>query len=154
VESPILLAGWKLTDAQLALLRTVRGKRIIVGGENAVSAKVAAWIRSTGETVRVAGSDRYETSLLLAKMYFSDPAKAVLVYGDNFPDGISAGPLANALKAPVLLVKDSKADVLAQFNASHSITVGYVLGGQKLLANDTVRTIFDMEANAPIKVCK
>ena len=41
---------------------------------------------------------------------------------------------------------------MAQFNASHSITVGYVLGGQKLLANGTVRVAFDMEGNAPIKV--
>ena len=152
VDSPILLVGWKLTDAQLALLRTVSGKRIIVGGENAVSAKVEAGIRNTGETVRVAGADRYETSLLLAKMYFPDPEKAVLVYGENYPDGICGGPLANALKAPVLLVKDSKADAMAQFNASHSITVGYVLGGQKLLANGTVRVAFDMEGNAPIKV--
>jgi YVTN family beta-propeller protein len=53
---------------------------------------------------RVSGSDRYETSIAVANQLY--PSSASIVYvasGTNYPDALSAGPIAAQQNAPVLL---------------------------------------------------
>lgn len=52
-----------------------------------------------------AGADRYATAIAISKMGFPDGAPAVvLVRGDDYGQGLSAGPLAAAYGGPVLLM--------------------------------------------------
>ncbi|HEX2141552.1 MAG TPA: cell wall-binding repeat-containing protein, partial [Candidatus Limnocylindria bacterium] len=68
-----------------------------------------------GESVRVAGSDRFGTAAALSKASF--PAGVAVAYvgtGSNFPDALAAGPAAVVANAPVLLVyRDSVPSVTA-----------------------------------------
>ncbi len=50
------------------------------------------------------GADRYETAILVSKQAYPSGAPAVaLVKGDDFPDALSAAPLAYAFGGPVIL---------------------------------------------------
>ncbi|TQL48658.1 putative cell wall binding repeat protein [Homoserinimonas aerilata] len=61
-------------------------------------------------TERVSTSDRYNTALDISKRYFSPGVPAVYVAnGENFPDALSAVPVAAAQGAPLLLVSGSTA---------------------------------------------
>lgn len=47
---------------------------------------------------RIAGDNRYKTSIAVAKKFFPDKCDtAVLAYGMKFPDGLAGGPLAISL---------------------------------------------------------
>ena len=54
---------------------------------------------------RVYGSDRYRTNAALATSTFKSADTVVLVGGENWPDALSAGPLATSLGGPVLVTK-------------------------------------------------
>lgn len=114
---PILLVGYSLTDSQRAYLKKLSDSKgevlrfTVIGGTGAVSAslesEVAAY-QETGRPIRIAGSNRYGTSAEIAKHYFTGGSeRVVLVYGNNYPDGLSASSLAYEYKAPVLLAVDN-----------------------------------------------
>lgn len=59
------------------------------------------------EENRIAGTDRYDTSLKIAQQYFPQPQTIMVATGKNFPDALAAGPYAAKEKAPILLVGDA-----------------------------------------------
>ncbi len=57
------------------------------------------------DTERFAGSDRYETAVMLSRDAYSSGASTVYIAGGlHFADALSAGPVAAAVDAPLLLV--------------------------------------------------
>jgi putative cell wall-binding protein len=60
------------------------------------------------EVVRVSGPNRYATAAEVSKVRFPAPganfAEVFVATGANFPDALSAGPAANLVGAPILLV--------------------------------------------------
>ena len=149
---PILLVGESLTDAQKAFLETTSGKFFVIGGQGAVSSGVALGLQTYGEVERISGATRYETSILVAKQFFSNPTSAVLTYAQNFPDGLCGGPLAYVTGSPMILTATDHSDEAVKYTASMDITQGYVLGGSSLIADSTVRAIFNMEEDHRITV--
>ena len=84
---------------------------------------------------RLAGDNRYETSLKLSKETFTSSPVAVVASGENFADALSGGGLAAAYNAPLLLVNNSYAsDVNSELNRLGVKTV-YVLGGQNSISS-------------------
>ena len=79
---------------------------------------------------RVAGADRYATSVAFSKSAFPSGASVVyLASGENFPDGLSAGPAAGAQGGPVLLtakasVPSSVRSEIARLKPSKIVIVG------------------------------
>ncbi len=63
-----------------------------------------AWSISDPSTVRLSGSNRYETSLEISKANFASSGTAVLASGTSFADALCASGLAGALDAPLLLL--------------------------------------------------
>lgn len=83
---------------------------IIVGGEQAVSVEVESQLRElVGNTGRIAGGDRYATSIQLADSSFDTAGTAFLATGATFPDALSASGAAGVQQAPVLLVNGAEA---------------------------------------------
>lgn len=84
----------------------------IVGGtgavSNAVQTQLAAYVASPSLVMRVAGTDRYDTSRRIAAGGF-DPVKRdiFIATGANFPDALSAVPAAGVTGGVVLLVNGS-----------------------------------------------
>ncbi|MFL0198305.1 cell wall-binding repeat-containing protein [Clostridium sp. WILCCON 0269] len=54
---------------------------------------------------RLSGTDRYATSAAIALSGWTQSDYAILASGENFPDAISAAPLAKKYNAPILLTE-------------------------------------------------
>ncbi|WP_162256642.1 cell wall-binding repeat-containing protein [Agromyces sp. Soil535] len=80
---------------------------VVVGSAKSVSDQVMDQLRSLAPVVRrIGGSDRYETSRLIVQDAFGPGPHpdAYLATGTNFPDALSAAPLAGSVSSPVILV--------------------------------------------------
>ena len=142
VNRPIMLVKDKLTDAQIAFLKAHKDNKFyIIGGTGAVSKAVEEQVSKIHESKRLAGSTRYETSVMIAKEFFEDASATVLAYGENFPDGLCGGPLAIAEKTPLILTKSNKKDLAKEYCAKYSVTKAGVLGGEALISDETARYI-------------
>ncbi|EGS32994.1 putative cell wall binding repeat 2 [Finegoldia magna SY403409CC001050417] len=82
-----------------------------------VAALVAAMIVPAGvsnadkqQTTRISGKDRITTSVEISKSAYTTSENVVLASGFNFADALSAGQLASALDAPLLLSSQNKLD--------------------------------------------
>ena len=140
---PILLVKNTIQPSQKNFVASLGGKKFyIIGGSGAVNTDIEKYFRGLGTAVRIGGSDRYETSVNVARTFFKDPKGAVLAYGANFPDGLCGGSLANAMGGPLLLVANGKADKAAAYAKEYNIQGGAVLGGQTLINDSSMNMIF------------
>lgn len=143
---PILLVGSSLTDSQKTFLNSLSNEKYcMIGGSGSVSDNVM-WeceALSNGYAERIAGVNRFETSVEVAKRFFKNPEHAVLAYGMNFPDGLSAGPLAYALKSPLILSQTGQENIAMTYTYDKNIRSGYVLGGVSLINDITANRIFN-----------
>ena len=108
--------------------------------------------KAYGTVKRIGGNTRYETSVLIAKEFFPDATQAVLAYAQNFPDGLSGGALAYAMKAPLVLTASGKESAAAAYAKEQNITSGVILGSSGLISDKAVRTIFQMQSSDVIKL--
>ncbi|MBQ1478094.1 MAG: cell wall-binding repeat-containing protein [Erysipelotrichaceae bacterium] len=144
---PILLTGNALRDNQKEYLASLgSGKTfVIIGGKAAVNETVEAELKAYGDTARIGGSTRYETTVNVARAFFPEPKSAVLAYAKNFPDGLCGGVLANAMGGPLILTADGKTNPAENYVQGNGITSGAVLGGSSLLSSWNVKRIFGMD---------
>ena len=150
---PILLVKDSLNDSQKAFLQShAANKKYILGGTAAVSTSVENQVKAYGTVERIGGNTRYETSVLIAKEFFPDATQAALAYAQNFPDGLSGGALAYAMKAPLVLTASGKESAAAAYAKEQGITSGVIFGGSGLISDKTVRTIFQMKSSDIIKI--
>ena len=141
----------KLSAAQEKYLEALKEKGCrftIIGSPAAVSEAVEAELSNySGSPIeRVAGKTRYETSIEVAEHVFEDPDSVVLTVGNNFPDGLSAGPLAYELGAPVVLTLAGQTAAAEAYAAGLTIRNGIAVGGSNVLSNDAVVSIFSLES--------
>jgi len=57
--------------------------------------------------LRLAGTSRYDTAVAIAESGWAQSDYAILAYGNNFPDALSAAPLAKKYNAPILLTESA-----------------------------------------------
>ena len=144
---PILLVYKKLTDAQKEYLATLSGNTFcVVGGTTAVPASFEDALSGYGAVTRLAGKDRLDTSILVAKKYFPEATSSVVAYGWDFPDGLCGGSLAYATKSPLILAhsKEKLHKFTAEYTVAAGLKAGYVLGGDKLVDDTATRAIFGL----------
>jgi type VII secretion-associated serine protease mycosin len=133
-RAPILLTRPDaLPQATLDELKRLKPSAIVVaGGPGAVSDSVVSQLRAHASTVtRVSGSDRYETAVRLSTTVFGagGPKTVYLATGGNYPDGLSAGPLAGKGGGPLLLVPPNRlpgsvANELKRLNPTTIVIIG------------------------------
>lgn len=129
-----------MTDGSTELMsgKTFREKL----GYNALR---STWFYIAGSTPRIFGKSRYETAVELSKKTFPDPSvvdAVVLASGENFPDALSAAPLAGAVSGPLLLTHGSKLfdsvkNELVRLNPS----CVYVIGGPAAVSTEVVQQV-------------
>jgi putative cell wall-binding protein len=109
----VLTATNKLSPEAKEVLKELGCKHVlVVGGNAAVSEATLAEVASIcGDTRRVAGADRYQTSLAI----MSETAVAggvsdtvFVATGTNFADALSAGPASWKMTSPVVLAGANK----------------------------------------------
>jgi YVTN family beta-propeller protein len=107
--APVLLVSADAIPAviQTELIRLKPGRIVVLGGVNAVSDAVKATLQSdtVGAVSRLSGPDRFSTSAAISAASFAPGVPVVYIAnGYNFPDALSAAPVAGKDGAPVLLV--------------------------------------------------
>jgi len=95
---------------------------------------ISAQLTGTPNVSRISGLNRYTTAIAISQAAFPDPvintAVVFIASGVNFPDALSAGPVAAALGGPLLLTSPTSlsADVIAEINRLNPNKI-YVVGG-------------------------
>lgn len=127
---------------------------VLIGDENSLSGEIESIVRSVLPAVtvsRIAGSDRYETSVLIAKTAFPDAKEAFVVSGEGFPDALSAAPNAALVNAPVVLVpKNSLPSVTRTWLEGANLDRVSVVGGTPSVS----ATVYSQVASASGAVMK
>ncbi|MGI1658552.1 MAG: cell wall-binding repeat-containing protein [Desulfitobacterium sp.] len=76
-----------------------------IASDGSCSATCKVTVTATGiNTIRLGGANRYETSVQISKEGWPNGSSyVVLATGNNYPDALSAAPLAQKYNAPILL---------------------------------------------------
>ncbi|ACV05620.1 cell wall-binding repeat-containing protein [Kytococcus sedentarius] len=112
-EIPVLLTRPDRIPPQTTeALQSLGAKRVVlVGGETAISEKVADELAASGLSVeRISGANRYETSANVAKSFRGDVETLYIASGDekNYADALAGSALAGSQDVPVLLTRPDR----------------------------------------------
>lgn len=148
-EAPILLTDSHImTDSfRKALDRSPATNLILLGGEAAISADIERTLAEDHNVLRVSGADRFATAAEIARHTAdgSDPRAAIVSSGLDFPDALTAGPLAAAEHLPLLLTARATLPGPTE-QALHELDVEEVIltGGEAAVSADVERRIEDL----------
>ena len=145
VPMPILLVGSKLTPDQTKYLDGLKGSEFfILGAEAAVSKDVENGLKKYGKVRRIAGSNRYATSVEVAKFFYQFPSGISVTYGQNFPDGLCGGVLACRLGCPLILANNPATAYTpgAAYAKENKLSSGLIYGSSSLITDDTALKMF------------
>ncbi|MCA1060874.1 cell wall-binding repeat-containing protein [Rossellomorea aquimaris] len=123
----------------------------VYGGTSVISDSLVNSIKSKGITVnRIAGVNRYETSMAAAEKQYNGPLlKVILVRGESvsatkqdYPDAVVASALAHKYGTKLLLVHPTSSneeikDYLQSLNAYRV----FVLGGENAIPDDVIQDL-------------
>lgn len=144
VGGPLLLtAADALPPAITTEIKRLKPSKIlIVGGTGAVSTSVETTLKdlvtTSGTVQRLSGTDRYATSLAIAKYAWPTTTTAFIATGADYPDALSAGAAAGKLGAPVVLVPGT-ASTAPTNTTSYLTSAGvkniYIAGGTAIVSS-------------------
>ena len=109
----------------------------------AIACMIPAGVSSANveNVTRIAGEDRIATSIEISKEMFNESDNVVLASGFNFADALSAGQLAAALNAPLILSKDQldsrTSDEIAKLKPKNM----YIVGGENALSSNIEESV-------------
>lgn len=132
-------------------------KVYLAGGVNSISKDVENELKDMGlKVTRLAGDDRYATSLEIADEIGLDDDKAFVVGGTGLADAMSIAPVASKLEsgeATPIVVVDGKAKTLSS-DASDFLGNAQVdiIGGENSVSKDVEKDIDDATGKSPERV--
>ncbi|MDY6037376.1 MAG: cell wall-binding repeat-containing protein, partial [Eubacterium sp.] len=142
---PVLLVDEALNETQKEELASLKSKKYyLIGGKQAVSDKVESEVSKYGNTERIAGNNRFETSRAIAERFFSgEQEKVYLTYGYNFPDGLCAGALCAVDGCPLLLASNNDTSEAKAYVGKANAGKCMLLGGDNLISEEAVARIME-----------
>lgn len=147
-NAPILLTGSNdlNSDTTLELKRLKVKKIYIVGGTAVVSGNIEKQLSLMKiAVIRLAGSDRYETSLKVAQEVGLNQGVFVTT-GLDFPDALSVAPIAAAKGMPIILVPPDDFTLLQKgFLSKNKIANGYIVSDNPDLSENVVSQFSNFE---------
>ena len=108
------------------LPKGVEAKKVstIIGGKNSVN------IKGLENIDRISGKNRNDTSIEVLKQ-IGKTEKVVIADGRDYPDALSAAPLAVKMNSGILLSDDSAIDSIKSFIDKNGIKQVTIIGGEK-----------------------
>lgn len=158
VDGPILLTepGKLPIETEKALSKMATGKTVwVIGGEAAIGRTVRDRLKALGYRLQeLSGPDRYATATAVAAKVAELKGigslridgrlrrTAGLVTGADFPDALSAGPLAASARIPILLTTGTALHptteaALKSLKIEHVVTIG----GRSVVTRDVTRRV-------------
>ena len=130
----VLVQKNKINDVTKQALKNTKIKKCyIVGGENSVSKSLEKELPQVIE--RIAGNDRYETSLKIADKFYKDAEGAYLASGEVFADSLAINPIAAKFDVPLILTpKDKLPQKTQEYLDNSKIVQVAIIGGEKTVS--------------------
>lgn len=140
LQSPILLVEKNgISEGVKDKLTQIKPSKVyIIGLEGVITQQVeeeVAQLTSLNKEniVRIGGTDRYQTSLAVAK-YFNLSGKNIgIATGNNFPDALAGSVYAANHNAPMLLLNDTIPGEVMDYLKSRELTGVTLFGGEAVL---------------------
>lgn len=125
---------------------TGRGSLYITFEEKGTNKIYVYFMEASGGVNRIAGANRVDTALEIAKATFKGKVRnVVLATADNYPDALAGSVLANKIEAPILLVGSSNDDVekLLSYMSEKLEPSGnvYILGGNGAVKKEVEQSV-------------
>jgi len=136
-NAPILLVdGNSLSSEVSEELTRLKAKNVfITGGTGVVSKSIENQLSANYNVIRLAGADRYETSIKIAE-YLGTSNKIVLASGDDFPDALSIASIAAKEGMPILLSeKNTVSSSVDKYLSNKTIDTTYIVGGEGVISS-------------------
>lgn len=145
INSPILLVrNTSIPKETINELKRLGVKNVIlIGGENVISNKLYNELKSLGiyNIQRIAGIDRYETSLEIAKYIdknYYDVDKVVIANGLTEADAMSIAAVSGRERMPIILSRPKELNINSyNWLKAEDLKDAYIIGG-KTAISDTV----------------
>lgn len=130
----VLVQKNKINDVTKQALKNSKIKKCyIVGGENSVSKSLEKELPQVIE--RIAGNDRYETSLKIADKFYKNAEGAYLASGEVFADSLAINPIAAKFDVPLILTpKDKLPQKTLEYLEKSKIIQVAIIGGEKTVS--------------------
>lgn len=148
-KAPILLSNSKvLPKFTIDEIKRLSPKNVIViGGESAIPQSIIDEIEKINSSIsveRIGGTDRYETSLKIAKEIdkTNDITKIYVGSGNGEADSLSIASVAGREKSPIILSKkDGLTKSVYDYIKSENVVDGYIIGGPNSISDSAIAQI-------------
>ena len=148
----VLVQKDKINDVTKQALKNTKIKKCyIIGGENSVSKSLEKELPQVIE--RIAGNDRYETSLKIADKFYKDAQGAYLASGEVFADSLAINPIAAKFDVPLILTpKDKLPQKTQQYLEKSKIVQVAIIGGEKTVSKQIQQELAKTNPNVATTV--
>lgn len=148
----VLVQKDKINDVTKQALKNSKIKKCyIVGGENSVSKSLEKELPQVIE--RIAGNDRYETSLKIADKFYKDAQGAYLASGEVFADSLAINPIAAKFDVPLILTpKDKLPKKTQEYLDNSKIVQIAIIGGEKTVSKQIQQELAKTNPNVATSV--
>ncbi|WP_314970740.1 cell wall-binding repeat-containing protein, partial [Peptostreptococcus stomatis] len=144
---PILLVKKNLvtTEVNNAFAKLSIKETYLVGGEDTISKSTEGKLPKVLE--RMAGKNRYETSVQIAKDKFPQSERAYMASGEVFADALVIGPVGAKYNAPILLTPSKNVSKpVADYIKSSKISKLIAVGGERYVPKK-VMSVYNSNIN-------
>ena len=137
-DSPLILTNGKTLTKDIKEAINNSYEVVILGGENSISSELENSIGK--KTTRIAGKNRYETSIKIAESVNKD--EVIIVSGEKFPDALSATSLSQKYSKPIVLTQsDIMPNTVDNFINTRNIKKATIIGGEKSVSKSIEKKI-------------
>gem|GEM_PF-801489 len=141
LNAPILLTQGNSLDPRVIeeIKRLQPSKVVLLGGTGILKPEIEEELKNLGlslEVERIGGSNRYETSILLAQRVPSDTV--ILANGDDFPDALSAASYAGIKQYPIVLTSKKMPEAVVNYLNQVQPSQIIVIGGEGVVPTESL----------------
>ncbi|KLU65791.1 N-acetylmuramoyl-L-alanine amidase LytC precursor [Desulfosporosinus acididurans] len=140
-QYPILLVqNDGISDVIKNEIATIKPSKVfIIGGDGVISSAVESQVEQItsldkSNIIRIAGQDRYATSLAVAQ-YFNLAGQSICVAtGNNFPDALAGSVYAANHNTSIILADGSLSDQVMDYLKNKKLTGATIFGGESVVS--------------------
>lgn len=147
-ELPIFMNGNNSlnSDIKNQLKKMNINKVFIIGGVNSISKNIEKELKNMNiNIVRLAGRDRYETSMNIAKYAYKTSDNIIVVSGENSVDALSASVLTEKKNAPILLLNNKKiSESIEKYIEDMEASKIIIVGGESSISENIEEDLEDL----------
>ncbi|WP_427846195.1 cell wall-binding repeat-containing protein [Desulfitobacterium metallireducens] len=143
MQYPILLVQKDgLSDSVKNEIAAIKPTKVfIIGGEGVIGATVESQVAQITSLdnlniVRIAGADRYETSLAVAQYFNLSGRSVCIATGNNFPDALAGSVYSANHNSPIILSDGRLSDQVMNYLKTRKLTGATLFGGEAVVSKD------------------